>query len=91
MLSTELFTAEQLKVRQECGGDRYDEVWDGVYLLSPLADIDGDEMQSVGNSTIDLPNQLQSAVLPLHFRLIPGDARPVIEVMHNDGRQAWRI
>jgi Uma2 family endonuclease len=29
--------AKLLKKRQLSGGDRYDEVWDGVYILSPLA------------------------------------------------------
>jgi hypothetical protein len=27
-----------IRERRECGGDRYDEVWDGVYVMSPLAD-----------------------------------------------------
>lgn len=27
-----------LRRRREMGGDRYDEVWDGVYVMSPLAD-----------------------------------------------------
>ncbi len=27
-----------IRERQRCGGDRYDEVWDGVYVMSPLAD-----------------------------------------------------
>ena len=36
---SEPLTDEQLRARRECGGDRYDEVWDGVYLMSPLADI----------------------------------------------------
>lgn len=39
-LITETLTDEQLRARQECGGDRYDEVWDGVYLMSPLADVE---------------------------------------------------
>lgn len=26
-----------IRKRRECGGDRYDEVWDGVYVMSPLA------------------------------------------------------
>ncbi len=26
-----------IKHRQEMGGDRYDEVWDGLYIMSPLA------------------------------------------------------
>ena len=37
------------------------------------------------------PVQLQSQILPLNFRLIAGDARPIIEVTHHDGRQTWRI
>jgi hypothetical protein len=32
--------AHLIRERRECGGDRYDEVWDGVYLMSPLADRD---------------------------------------------------
>jgi len=32
---------EQLKAqRREWGGDRYDEVWDGVYLMSPIANVE---------------------------------------------------
>lgn len=27
-----------IRHRRRCGGDRYDEVWDGVYVMSPLAD-----------------------------------------------------
>jgi Uma2 family endonuclease len=34
-----------LRHRRRCGGDRYDEVWDGVYVMAPLAD---NEHQSVG-------------------------------------------
>jgi Uma2 family endonuclease len=30
--------ARLIRERRECGGDRYDEVWDGVYVMSPLAD-----------------------------------------------------
>ncbi len=30
---------ELLAHRQESGGDRYDEVWDGVYVMSPLANV----------------------------------------------------
>jgi Uma2 family endonuclease len=200
-LITETLTHEELRARQESGGDRYDEVWDGVYLMSPLANVEhqilatqlaaviqmaiglgdpgiaiagvnvsdreedwtknyrcpdvavilkgcaakncgthwcggpdflieivspddrsrqkfdfyasievrelliidrtpwalelyrleAEELQSVGRSTVEAPLQLQSTVLPLNFRLVPGDARPVIEVTHNDGRQTWRI
>jgi Uma2 family endonuclease len=30
--------AHLIRERREFGGDRYDEVWDGVYVMSPLAD-----------------------------------------------------
>ena len=40
---------------------------------------------------VQTDEQLQSRVLPLNFRLVPGDARPVIEVTHHDGLQVWRI
>ncbi len=29
-----------IRERQESGGDRYDEVWDGVYVMSPLANLE---------------------------------------------------
>jgi Uma2 family endonuclease len=48
-------------------------------------------LQLAGRSTSDAPSELQSSVLPLNFRLVPGDARPVIEVTHHDGSQTWRI
>jgi Uma2 family endonuclease len=35
-----------LRARQESGGDRFDEVWDGVYMMSPLADNEHQELQS---------------------------------------------
>jgi len=34
-----------IRQRQQSGGDRYDEVWDGVYVMSPLAD---NEHQLIG-------------------------------------------
>jgi len=34
---------------------------------------------------------LRSTVVPLSFRLSGGGARPVIEVVHHDGTQRWRI
>jgi Uma2 family endonuclease len=50
-----------------------------------------DELQSIGQSVVESPVQLQSTVLPLNFRLIAGQPRPVIEVVHQDGGQTWRI
>lgn len=34
-----------IRQRRRCDGDRYDEVWDGVYVMAPLAD---NEHQSLG-------------------------------------------
>ncbi len=49
------------------------------------------QLQSVGRSSPDTSIQLQSRVLPLNFRLVQRDARPVIEIAHHDGRQIWTI
>lgn len=27
-----------IRHRRRCGGERYDEVWNGVYVMAPLAD-----------------------------------------------------
>jgi Uma2 family endonuclease len=44
--------------RRLCGGDRYDEVWDGVYVMAPLAD---NEHQSLGlDLAIAFKNALDS-------------------------------
>jgi Uma2 family endonuclease len=43
----------------------------------------------VGESTLGQPNILIGEVLPLTFRLVEGDPRPKIEVVHADGVQRW--
>jgi Uma2 family endonuclease len=53
--------------------------------------LEAGQLKLAGRSTPDSLTQLQSTVLPLNFRLVAGDARPVIEVEHHDGRQKWRI
>jgi hypothetical protein len=45
----------------------------------------------VGQSRLEQPDVLQSTVLPLAFRSIPGDTRPRIEVRHSDGIQEWAV
>jgi Uma2 family endonuclease len=45
----------------------------------------------VGISTPDVPGLLASQVLPLTFRLVPGEGRPTIEVARRDGGPSWRI
>jgi Uma2 family endonuclease len=49
------------------------------------------EMVLVGQSTLDSPTELISAVLPLSFRLIPGEDRPAIEVVSSDKTQRWVV
>ena len=53
--------------------------------------LDGDQLRLIGRSTADSAIELQCAVLPLNFRLVPGEARAVIEVAQQDGRKVWRI
>jgi Uma2 family endonuclease len=45
----------------------------------------------IGVSTPDKPEALTSEVLPLSFRLVPGEGRPTLEAARLDGGQAWRI
>jgi Uma2 family endonuclease len=51
--------------------------------------LDQGTLTLVGTSTVDKPDILASAVLPLSFQLVDGDPRPKIEVAHNDGVQRW--
>ena len=39
--------AHLIRERRESGGDRYDEVWDGVYVMSPLADNEHQQLAHV--------------------------------------------
>jgi Uma2 family endonuclease len=52
--------------------------------------IDG-RLDLVGNSTPDRPEILSSQVLPLTFRLVPGQGRPTLELCRHDGAQVWQI
>jgi Uma2 family endonuclease len=51
----------------------------------------GEELESAGRSTVVDPQTLRSAALPLTFRLVAGDARPMIEVMRSDGSERWLV
>src|SRR5688572_3993571 len=42
-------------------------------------------------STLAKPQVLRSQLMPLSFKLIPGSPRPVIEVLHSDGKQRWLV
>ena len=49
-----------IRRRRRTGGDRYDEVWDGVYVMAPLAD---NEHQSLG---LDLAIAFKDALDLVH-------------------------
>lgn len=42
-----------IRERRRCGGDRFDEVWDGVYVMSPLADNEHQHLASSLSSKFD--------------------------------------
>jgi Uma2 family endonuclease len=52
---------------------------------------DGEQLINVGISTPNQPDWLTSEVVPLTFRLIPGDSRPEIEAVHHGTGRAWRF
>ena len=43
----------------------------------------------VGRSTLDQPDLLETEVTPLTWRLVPGEERPMVEVIHTGGTQRW--
>jgi Uma2 family endonuclease len=49
------------------------------------------KLELVGRSSVEQPDVLPSTVLPLTFRLVPGQPRPKIESRHTDGVQAWLV
>lgn len=53
--------------------------------------LDSRRVVSVEQSTIEQPGALASQVLPLSFRLVPGNPRPQIEVLQRDSRQQWLV
>ena len=48
-------------------------------------------MAEVGRSTLERPDRLDSAAVPLSWRLIEGGERPQIEILHSDGAQRWVV
>jgi len=48
-------------------------------------------LTSAGKSTIDQQNILASTVLPLTFRLVPGEVRPLIEVVGTKSDHGWQV
>ena len=53
--------------------------------------LDGGDLRLVGRSTVEQSAVLAREVLPLSWRLIGGDERPRIEVLHADGVQRWTV
>ena len=53
--------------------------------------LEGGELKLVGRSSLTDPALLKSQVVPTSFRLVPGKARPQIEVTHDDGVQRWLV
>ena len=50
-----------------------------------------DQLQKVGQSTVDAGQVLSSAAVPLTFQLVPGDPRPQINVTHLDSGRCWMV
>ena len=48
-------------------------------------------LASVGRSDVTTSTVLTSGVLPLSFRLLPGTARPVMEVVHTTTGERWTV
>lgn len=57
---------EALRERRKFGGDRYDEVWNGTYVMSPLADIEHQELAT------DLAAAIKQVLLIRPSRVIAG-------------------
>lgn len=51
--------------------------------------LDNGVLTLAGRSDIARPDVLASRVIPLSFRLVPGEVRPTIEIAHADSLQRW--
>ena len=51
----------------------------------------GEEMKLVGRSDLGNAAAVTSEVVPLSWRLVPGEERPRIEIKHADGQQQWTV
>jgi Uma2 family endonuclease len=49
------------------------------------------ELQKIAESTLAKPDVISSQMLPLTFRLMPADARPQVEVLHNTSGERWVV
>ena len=48
-------------------------------------------LELVGHSDLSGGDVIASAVVPVSFRLVPGEPRPKIEVTHRDGARRWLV
>jgi Uma2 family endonuclease len=48
-------------------------------------------LQKVGESTLNRPDDLASETLPLAFRLVPGQQRPQVEATHRTTGERWMV
>jgi hypothetical protein len=69
-----------IQQRRDLGIDLFDEVWEGMYVMTPAPD---DEHQRLSMMLVH--------VLQLSFRLVEGDKRPKINVRHGEGERNWLI
>jgi hypothetical protein len=51
----------------------------------------GNGLEKAGESETERGETLSSRVLPLAFRLLPGQPRPRIEVTHVETRRQWLV
>jgi Uma2 family endonuclease len=49
------------------------------------------EWEEIGTSRLPDSTAVRSEVLPVSFRLVPGDPRPQVEVSRADGTQRWLV
>jgi hypothetical protein len=49
------------------------------------------ELRKSGESTLSGGDVLSSQVLSLDFRLVPGDARPQVELWHRASGERWVV
>jgi len=63
--------------RKASGADRYDEVWEGVYMMTPIPNTEH--------------RILAGAAVPLTFQLVAGERRPRVRVTHGDSGRQWRV
>lgn len=53
--------------------------------------LSGGTLDLIGRSILDQPDLLQTEVTPLTWRIIPGEERPMVEVIYTNGTQRWLV